>query len=153
MTSFPPRSIPQTLAAGPRPGNTDPRVLAAFASAGVADHMQADVLRGMIEIKLMLRTLFGTRNVHTYGVAGTGFDGLDCLFGAILPGDTVVAFAYGYFSGIDCQTIRLKASMLSDLAADPLQPKPAGVTVVEVPHGTSVTGAVVDAALDAHKPM
>ena len=43
--------IPQTIAAGPGPGNTDERVLAAFANAGLADHMHADVLRGMIECK------------------------------------------------------------------------------------------------------
>ena len=47
--------IPHTIAAGPGPGNTDPRVLAAFSNAGVADHMQPDVLRGMTEAKKMLR--------------------------------------------------------------------------------------------------
>ena len=30
--------IPETLAAGPGPGNTDERVLASFAKAGLADH-------------------------------------------------------------------------------------------------------------------
>ena len=55
VTIFPQLEIPETLAAGPGPGNTDPRVLARFASAGVADHMQPDVLRGMVECKLMLR--------------------------------------------------------------------------------------------------
>ena len=46
---FPPLEIPATLAAGPGPGNTDPRVLERFAKTGVADHMQKDVLRGMLE--------------------------------------------------------------------------------------------------------
>lgn len=64
--------IPQTLAAGPGPGNTDPRVLERYAAAGVADHMQADVIRGMKEAKLMLREVFGTQNVYTYAVVGTG---------------------------------------------------------------------------------
>ena len=72
---FPALEIPETLAAGPGPGNTDARVLAAFANAGLADHMQADVLRGMIECKKMLRTVWGTRNIYTYGVGGTGFSG------------------------------------------------------------------------------
>ena len=36
MSMFPKLEIPDTLAAGPGPGNTDPRVLEAFASAGVA---------------------------------------------------------------------------------------------------------------------
>lgn len=145
-------TIPETLAAGPGPGNTDARVLAAFANAGLADHMQADVLRGMIECKLMLREIWGTKNVHTFGVAGTGWSGLDCLFSAIGPGDKVVAFVNGTFSGIDALTVRMKAASREDLAANSLDPKPANVTVITVPHGQSVSGEVVEAALAAHKP-
>ena len=55
--------IPQTIAAGPGPGNTDERDLAAFANAGLADHMHADVLRGMIECKKMLRDVWGTGKI------------------------------------------------------------------------------------------
>lgn len=149
---FPPLRIPDTLAAGPGPGNTDARVLAAFAGAGVADHMQADVVRGMIECKLMLRQVWGTRNLYTFGVAGTGWSGLDCLFGAILPGDSVVAFVNGTFSGIDALTVRMKASSREDLAANSLDPKPAGVTVIEVPHGQSVGAEVIETALAEKKP-
>ena len=151
-TIFPALTIPETLAAGPGPGNTDARVLAAFAGAGVADHMQADVLRGMIECKHMLRTLWGTKNIHTYGVGGTGFSGLDCMLNAILPGDTVVAFTNGTFSGIDCLTIRMKASSREDLAANPMDPKPASVTIVTVPHGQSVTGEMVAKVLAEKRP-
>jgi aspartate aminotransferase-like enzyme len=153
MTVYPPLEIPNTLAAGPGPGNTDPRVLERFASAGVADHMQKDVLRGMIEAKEMLRELWGTKNVYTYGVGGTGFSGLDCVLSMILPGDKVVVFPNGTFSGIDSLTIRMKASTKEDLAADSLNPKPAGVVTVETPHGQSVTGEMVDKALAEHKPM
>lgn len=152
MQIFPQLTIPETLAAGPGPGNTDARVLASFANAGLADHMQADVLRGMIECKHMLRSVWGTRNVHTFGVAGTGWSGLDCLFSAILPGDTVVAFVNGTFSGIDALTVRMKAATREDLAANSMDPKPANVTVVNVPHGQSVTADVIEAALAAHKP-
>ncbi|MCY1125861.1 aminotransferase class V-fold PLP-dependent enzyme [Frigidibacter sp. RF13] len=150
--AFPALSIPETLAAGPGPGNTDARVLAAFARAGVADHMQADVLRGMIECKHMLRSLWGTQNIHTFGVGGTGFSGLDCMLSAILPGDTVVAFTNGTFSGIDCLTIRMKAATREELKADPLNPQAASVTVITVPHGQSVTGEAVEKALARHKP-
>jgi len=150
---FPKLVIPQTLAAGPGPGNTDPRVLEAFATAGCADHMQADVVRGMKEAKVMLREVFGTRNVHTFAVCGTGWDGLDCAFSPILPGDTVVAFVNGTFSGIDDFNIRLKASTPADLAKNPLDPKPANVVTINVPHGQSVTGEIVAAALAEHKPM
>ncbi|MGD2173401.1 MAG: aminotransferase [Gammaproteobacteria bacterium] len=150
---FPKLEIPQTLAAGPGPGNTDPRVLEAYATAGCADHMQADVVRGMKEAKIMLREVFGTSNVHTFAVCGTGWDGLDCAFSPILPGDTVVAFVNGTFSGIDDFNIRLKASTPEDLAKNPLDPKPANVVTINVPHGQSVTGEIVEAALAEHKPM
>ena len=144
--------IPETIAAGPGPGNTDPRVLQAFAGAGVADHMQGDVLRGMIECKHMLREIWGTKNVYTFGVAGTGWSGLDAMFAAVMPGDKVVAFSNGTFSGIDSLTLRIRASTPEELAADSLNPQPASVAVVEVPHGQSVTGDIVDAALAEHKP-
>ena len=61
--------------------------------------MQKDVLRGMLEAKEMLRDLWGTKNVSTYGVAGTGWCGLDCVLSLTLPGDKVVAFPNGTFSG------------------------------------------------------
>jgi alanine-glyoxylate transaminase/serine-glyoxylate transaminase/serine-pyruvate transaminase len=153
MSNFSELKIPHTLAAGPGPGNTDPRVLAAFANQGVADHMQVDVLRGMIEAKIMLRQVFGTKNAYTFGVAGTGWSGLDCIHGAILPGDKVVVFVNGTFSGIDCLSIRMKASTVEDLAANPLDPQPANVITVNVPHGQSVTGDIIEAALAEHKPM
>ncbi|MCX2720802.1 aminotransferase class V-fold PLP-dependent enzyme [Roseibium salinum] len=149
---FPPLTIPETLAAGPGPGNTDARVLQAFAGAGVADHMQGDVLRGMIECKSMLRAIWGTQNTYTFAVAGTGFSGLDAMFAAVMPGDKVVAFANGTFSGIDALTLRIKAATREELAADALDPKAASVAVIEVPHGQSVTGDLVEAALAEHKP-
>lgn len=153
VTIFPQLEIPDTLAAGPGPGNTDARVLARFGAAGVADHMHPDVLRGMVECKQMLRKVWGTDNVYTFGVAGTGWSGLDAMMAAVMPGDTVVAFTNGTFSGIDGQTLRMKAASAEDLAADPLNPKPANVIVVEVPHGTSVDAATIEKALAEHKPM
>jgi len=149
---FPRLEIPHTIAAGPGPGNTDERVLAAFADAGVADHMQPDVLRGMIESKHMLRQVWGTENAYTFGVAGTGWSGLETLFSAVRPGDRVVAFTNGTFSGIDALTLRIKAATSEELAADSLDPKAASVTVIEVPHGESVTSEVIDRALAEHRP-
>ena len=150
---YPPLVIPQTLAAGPGPGNTDPRVLERLYQTGVADHMQKDVVRGMVEAKMMLRKVFGTKNVHPFGVAGTGFRGLDCMLSMILPGDRVVVFVNGTFSGIDGLTIRMKAANSEELAADSLNPQTANVTIVDVPHGQSVTGDIVEKALAEHKPM
>ncbi len=152
MTIFPQLEIPHTIAAGPGPGNTDERVLARFAKAGVADHMHPDVLRGMVECKQMLRAVMGTDNVHTYGVAGTGWSGLDVMFSAVMPGDKVVMFVNGTFSGLDGLTVRMKAATAEELATNPLDPAAASVTIVNVPHGASVTGDIVEAALAEHKP-
>ncbi len=154
MTSnlYPQLEIPETLAAGPGPGNTDERVLARFSAAGVADHMHADVLRGMVESKMMLRDIWGTKNTYTFAVAGTGWSGLDALFSAVLPGDSVVAFVNGTFSGIDALTLRIKASTREELAQNSLDPQPASVQIVEIPHGQSVTAKDVEAALEKHKP-
>ncbi|MEL7466658.1 MAG: aminotransferase class V-fold PLP-dependent enzyme [Pseudomonadota bacterium] len=152
VTIFPTLEIPETLAAGPGPGNTDARVLARFSAAGVADHMHPDVLRGMVECKEMLRQVWGTKNTHTYGVAGTGWSGLDVMFSAVQPGDKVVVFANGTFSGIDALTVRMKAATAKELAANSMDPQAASVTVIDVPHGTSVTEEMVEKALAEHKP-
>ncbi|WP_425039473.1 aminotransferase [Primorskyibacter sp. S187A] len=149
---FPQLEIPDTLAAGPGPGNTDARVLARFMAAGVADHMQPEVLRGMVECKHMLRAIWGTENTYTFGVAGTGWSALDMMFAAIKPGDKVVAFANGTFSGIDALTIRIRAATPEELSENSLDPKAASVTIIDVPHGESVTGEMVEAALAEHKP-
>ncbi|WP_299890711.1 aminotransferase class V-fold PLP-dependent enzyme [uncultured Ruegeria sp.] len=149
---FSPLEIPETLAAGPGPGNTDARVLQAFSGAGMADHMQGDVLRGMIECKHMLRQIWGTSNTYTFAVAGTGWSGLDTMFSAVMPGDKVVAFSNGTFSGIDALTLRIKAATPQEHVANPLDPPAASVTVIEVPHGQTVTGETVEAALAEHKP-
>lgn len=149
---FSPLEIPETLAAGPGPGKTDARVLQRFANTGSADHMQADVLRGMVECKLMLRNIWGTKNVYTYGVGGTGFSGLDCMLSAILPGDEVVVFVNGTFSGIDAITINMKAATREELAANSLSPNAKGVNVINVEHGKSIEGDIIDATLEKYKP-
>ena len=150
--AFPQLEIPNTIAAGPGPGNTDARVLARYAGAGLADHMHADVLRGMVECKHMLRAVMGTENTHTFGVAGTGWSGLDMMFSAVMPGDKVVMFVNGTFSGIDGLTVRMKAATAEELAANSLDPQTENVVIIDVPHGESVTAEIVEAALAEHKP-
>ncbi|MCH2077497.1 MAG: aminotransferase class V-fold PLP-dependent enzyme [Rhodobacteraceae bacterium] len=152
VTPFPQLDIPNTLAAGPGPGNTDSRVLARYAASGVADHMHGDVLRGMVECKDMLRIVMGTKNTHTFGVAGTGWSGLDMMFAPVMPRDKVVMFVNGTFSGIDGLTVRMKAATAEELAENSLNPTAASVTLIDVPHGQSVTGEIVEAALAEHKP-
>ena len=149
---FPKLEIPQTIAAGPGPGNTDARVLAAFSNAGLADHMHADVLRGMIECKKMLRDVWGTSNIHTFGVAGTGWSGLDMMFSGVQPGDKVVMFVNGTFSGIDALSARMKAATAEEMAQNSLNPEASSVITINVPHGQSVSGEIIEKALSEHKP-
>jgi aspartate aminotransferase-like enzyme len=144
--------IPQTIAAGPGPGNTDERVLAAFSNAGLADHMHSDVLRGMIECKQMLRQVWGTDNIHTFGVAGTGWSGLDMMFSGVQPGDKVVMFVNGTFSGIDALSVRMKAATATEMAENSLNPEAASVVTINIPHGQSVSQQIIDKALSEHKP-
>ena len=145
-------TIPNTLAAGPGPGNTDPRVLEQFSKAGLADHMHLDVLRGMKECKFMLREVWGTKNIHTFGVAGTGWSGLDAVISAVKPGDKVVAFVNGTFSGIDALSLRMKAATEEELVSNPLDPDAKSVKVVNVQHGQSVDGDIIEQYMSAHKP-
>lgn len=145
-------TIPNTLAAGPGPGNTDPRVLEQFSKAGLADHMHPDVLRGMKECKFMLREVWGTKNIHTFGVAGTGWSGLDAVISAVKPGDKVVAFVNGTFSGIDALSLRMKAATEEELMSNPLDPDAKSVKVVNVPHGQSVDGDIIEQYISDHKP-
>ena len=145
-------TIPNTLAAGPGPGNTDPRVLEQFSKAGLADHMHPDVLRGMKECKFMLREVWGTRNTYTFGVAGTGWSGLDAMISAVQPGDKVLAFVNGTFSGIDALSLRMKAATDEELAANSLDPDAASVKVVSVPHGQSVSADIIDQHMNEYKP-
>ena len=124
MTVFPALEIPETLAAGPGPGNTDPRVLERFAKTGVADHMQKDVLRGMIEAKHMLRELWGTKNLYTYGVAGTGLARPRLRAGADPAGRQGGGLSpTARFRASTDLTIRMKASTAEELAADSLNPQ------------------------------
>ncbi|RFC66266.1 aminotransferase class V-fold PLP-dependent enzyme [Fulvimarina endophytica] len=149
---FPELKIPNTIAAGPGPGNTSQRVLDAYYNQGVADHMNPDVIRGMIEAKKMLREIWGTNNVHTFGVAGTGWSGLDMMFSVVHPGEKIVLFVNGTFSGIDELSVRMKGATEEELQANSLDPKAASVITVKVPHGQSVSGEIVEKALGEHKP-
>ncbi len=85
---FPQLVIPDTIAAGPGPGNTDARVLARLCrQPGVPITCSPMCCAAWSSAKQMLRQIFGTKNIHTFGVAGTGWSGLDCMLNAILPGD------------------------------------------------------------------
>ena len=41
---YPKLEIPQKIAAGPRPGNKDIRIFAAFSNVGLSNHMITDII-------------------------------------------------------------------------------------------------------------
>ena len=55
-------------------------------------------------------------------------------------------------AGIDALTVRTRAATREDLKANALDPKPATVTIITVPHGQSVTGDLVAQTLAAKRP-
>ena len=153
MTIYPPLKIPETLAAGPGPGNTDPRVLERFVKTGVADHMQQDVLRGMIEAKEMLRELWGTKNClhlwrRRHGLQRGRLRALNDpaeRHGLVPPQRHFFGHRWPHQPH---EGVHEKAS-----PADSFNPKPKSVITVQTPHGQSVTGEIIDKALAGDKPM
>lgn len=131
--------IPNTISTDPRLDDKDPKIL-------------TDVTRGMREAKLMLREVFGTQNVHTFGVSGTEFSGIDCMLSAILSSDKVVVFVNGTFSSLDGLTIRMKAGLRNKVVGHSMIPEPDNVIIINTPRGQSVTGDIVSEALATYRP-
>ena len=114
--------------------------------------MHADVLRGMIECKKCC-VMFGAPVTSIlFGVAGTGWSGLDMMFSGVQPGDKVVMFVNGTFSGIDGLSARMKAATAEEMAKNSLNPDAASVVTINVPHGQSVSEDIIEKALSEHKP-
>lgn len=53
--------------------------------------------------------------MHTSGVAGTCWSGLDVVIWVVKPSDKVVAFVNGTFSGIDALSLRMKTATEEEL--------------------------------------
>ncbi len=127
-------TIPPRILMGPGPSMVHPRVLRAMATP-VIGHMDPTFLQIMDETIEMLRQVFQTDNLLTFGVPGTGSAGMEaCLANLVEPGDRVVVVVNGYFG-----------ERLCDMAAR----HGAEVARVEVPWGRAVDPAAVEAALAA----
>ena len=120
--------------------------------AAVPDHLKSDVLRGMREAKLMLRQALGTQNIHTFGMTGTVWSGIDCMLSAVLSGDKAIIFVNDTLSNIDGLAHRIQASSRSDLTANPMNPTPDNIIIINTPHGEPVSGEIVEAALATYRP-
>jgi alanine-glyoxylate transaminase / serine-glyoxylate transaminase / serine-pyruvate transaminase len=97
QTAVAPVEPPERLLMGPGPSNPHPAVQRA-ASAPVLGHLDPAYLAILGETAEMLRQAFGTRNVLTLAVPGTGFAGMEAsLCNLLEPGDALLVGAAGFF--------------------------------------------------------
>jgi aspartate aminotransferase-like enzyme len=66
------------------------------------------------------------------------------VISAVKPGEKVVAFVNGTFSGIDALSLRMRAATEEELSSNPLDPDAKSVNVVDVSHGQSVDGKTIE---------
>jgi alanine-glyoxylate transaminase/serine-glyoxylate transaminase/serine-pyruvate transaminase len=120
------------LLLGPGPSEADPRVLKAM-STPLLGHLDPEFLLLMSETQGMLRQVFGTANLATLPMSGTGMAGMECVVvNLIEPGDRMVVCAAGYFGGRMAEIARRAG---------------ADVTVLEAPWGEAVDiSRIIDTA-------
>ena len=129
---------PQRLLLGPGPSPVAPEVLAAMAQPTIG-HLDPSFIGLMDELKVMLQTLFNTRNDATFTVAGPGSVGMDaCVLNMVEPGDKILVARNGVFG-----------MRISEVASR------GGAVVVPLDFewGTPVDPAAVDAALAKDKDI
>jgi alanine-glyoxylate transaminase/serine-glyoxylate transaminase/serine-pyruvate transaminase len=90
---------PARVLMGPGPSNVDPRVLLAMAKP-LLGYLDPEFFKIMNHVQELLRYVFGTQNVYTLPVSGTGSAGMDAAFvNVIEPGDRVLVCVKGFFGG------------------------------------------------------
>ena len=146
---------PQRLLMGPGPSDVHPRVLQAMAKP-ILGHLDPDFLRGMDDVREMLRIVFQTSNTMTLPISATGTAGMEAaICNVVEPGDTVVIAINGYFGnrmadiasrcGAEVRTVTFPWGMPvgPDLSAleDEMR-KHRSVKALGVVHGETSTGVL-----------
>lgn len=89
--------LPQRLLLGPGPSEVHPRVLRALATP-VLGHLDPAFLALMDQVQADLREVFGTTNLVTLPLSGTGTAGMEAaIVNLVEPGDRVVVGIAGAF--------------------------------------------------------
>ncbi|SFT67797.1 alanine-glyoxylate aminotransferase apoenzyme [Actinopolyspora lacussalsi subsp. righensis] len=87
---------------GPGPSNTYPEATAALA-APLLGHLDPDFLKLLDDTGERLRSVWGTRNLRTLPLSGTGSIGMEAAFvNFVRPGDVVVVAVNGLFGERMC---------------------------------------------------
>lgn len=98
--------LPQRTLMGPGPSDVNPRVLLAMAQPTIG-HLDPAFTALMDETMELLRGVFGTRNMLTFPVSGTGSAGMEaCFVNALQLGDRVLVGVNGVFGERMCDVAR-----------------------------------------------
>ena len=120
---------------GPGPSTVPARILKAI-SAPTLGHLDPQYIAYMDETCELIRQVYGTKNLLTFPVSGTGMAGMEAIITNLIePGDEAIVCINGVFGG------RMK---------DNLERCGATVHCVEVPWGETFTKEQIDEAVAAH---
>ena len=132
LSSFNP---PQRTLMGPGPSDVNPRILSALGRPTIG-HLDPEFIRLMDEIKVLLQTVFQTKNELTLPISAPGSAGMECCFANLLEcGDTVIVCQNGVFGG------RMKENVIRCGAK---------AIMVEDDWGTAISPDKLEAAIKAN---
>ncbi len=84
---------------GPGPSDVNPRILSALGRPTIG-HLDPEFIRLMDEIKVLLQTVFQTKNELTLPISAPGSAGMECCFANLVEaGDKVIVCQNGVFGG------------------------------------------------------
>ncbi len=142
------------LLMGPGPSNLYPEVVAASVLP-VLGHLDPEFLARLDETMERLRTVFGTSNVLTFPVSGTGSAGMEAAFvNLVRPGDPVVVGVNGLFGERMCEVAaragadvhRVEAPWGRPVDPDAVAAAHPAPAIVAVVHAETSTGVRNDVA-------
>ncbi|MFN0206756.1 MAG: pyridoxal-phosphate-dependent aminotransferase family protein [Planctomycetota bacterium] len=88
---------------GPGPSSVSTRVLQAMARP-LLGYLDTDFRNILIEEQQWLRESFGTKNLLTFALSGTGMAGMECVMSNLLePGETLLVGVNGFFGERMCE--------------------------------------------------
>ncbi|MEE9465135.1 MAG: alanine--glyoxylate aminotransferase family protein [Candidatus Neomarinimicrobiota bacterium] len=136
---------------GPGPSDVDPRVLEALSRPTIG-HLDPAFLEILLEVSVLLKYVFQTKNELTIAMSGTGSAGMEtCVANLIEPGDPMLVCANGVFGtrmadvaqryGAEVNTLEIEWGRVFDpqQIENALKDKPA--KVVGIVHAETSTGA------------
>jgi len=141
---------------GPGPSNVDARVLEALAHPTIG-HLDPAFLTLLDALRSQLRSVYGTENLVTLPMSGTGSLGMEtCLVNLLEPGDRVLVGVNGVFGTRMCEVARRIGAEVTSVEApwgEPLDPDALGRALNQGPfkllalvHAETSTGVLQDLA-------